>query len=288
MDSRTGENPRHGFFRENAFYHPDLRFSLRFPGGWQTQNLPQAVVAAARDGSAAIELTLAPGETAAQAFSGFARQSGLQLGQPVPALGERPSRSWRRIRRQTQSGGIRGIVAFVEQGGRVYRIVGYGAATRYVDYAPAVNATIQSFQTVSDPDVLGVRGNRIAIVQVPRDLHARRVRPAVSVDGSSRAAGCHQPPGRRVGENRTRLFGEARRCVDVMPNAEKPRAQSPEPRGLRCARLRSLHQSGGDGLTDMTRGVLGRVHEQSEHGARETRAADGARLEQARGRGRSS
>lgn len=165
-----GENPRHGFFRKNAFYHPDLRFSLTFPGGWQTQNLPQAVVAAAQDGSAAIELTLAPAETASQALAGFARQSGLQVGQPVrrsvnglPAMGAE-------FFAKTQNGGIRGIAAFVEQGGRVYQIVGYGAAPRYAAYAPAVNGTIQSFQTVSDPEVLGVRANRIEIVQAPRDL----------------------------------------------------------------------------------------------------------------------
>ena len=45
-----GENPREGFFRGNAFYHPDLRFQLAFPRGFKTQNQKQAVagVSAAR------------------------------------------------------------------------------------------------------------------------------------------------------------------------------------------------------------------------------------------------
>ena len=45
-----GENPRQGYFREDAFYHPDLRFQLRLPDGWQTQNTPQAVIAVAPQG----------------------------------------------------------------------------------------------------------------------------------------------------------------------------------------------------------------------------------------------
>ena len=36
-----GENPRHGFFKGDAFYHPDLRFQFRFPDGWQTKTRPR-------------------------------------------------------------------------------------------------------------------------------------------------------------------------------------------------------------------------------------------------------
>jgi predicted Zn-dependent protease len=35
LDGMTfGENPREGFFRENAFYHPDLRFRMELPQGF--------------------------------------------------------------------------------------------------------------------------------------------------------------------------------------------------------------------------------------------------------------
>jgi predicted Zn-dependent protease len=164
-----GENPRQGFFRETAFYHPDLQFQLQFPPGWQTQNLQQAVVGVAKDGSAAIELTLAPAETPEQGLQRFASQKGLQFGQPVrrsvgglPAVGAE-------FLAETQQGRLRGVAAFVQHGGRVYQIVGYGAASNYGAYASAIGTTIDSFRPVTDRAVLSITANRIDIVQLTRE-----------------------------------------------------------------------------------------------------------------------
>jgi predicted Zn-dependent protease len=38
-----GENPREGYFKGTTFLHPDMKFRLEFPSGWQTQNQKQAV-----------------------------------------------------------------------------------------------------------------------------------------------------------------------------------------------------------------------------------------------------
>ncbi len=40
-----GANPRHGYFEDDRFLHPDIAFQLTFPQGWRTQNLPQVVMA---------------------------------------------------------------------------------------------------------------------------------------------------------------------------------------------------------------------------------------------------
>src|SRR5881275_2326244 len=40
-----GNNPREGYFKENQFFHPDLRFRVTFPEGWTTNNGKQAVIA---------------------------------------------------------------------------------------------------------------------------------------------------------------------------------------------------------------------------------------------------
>ena len=37
--------PREGFFRNGEFLHPDLRFRMRVPSDWKTQNTKQAVLA---------------------------------------------------------------------------------------------------------------------------------------------------------------------------------------------------------------------------------------------------
>ena len=66
-----GEDPRQGFFEGRTFYHPDLRFQLTYPQGWQTQNTPDAVVAMSPQQDAIIQLGLAgqtPPQQAAQQF----------------------------------------------------------------------------------------------------------------------------------------------------------------------------------------------------------------------------
>src|SRR6266480_2804604 len=36
-----GNNPRDGYFKENQFFHPELRFRMTFPQGWTTSNAKQ-------------------------------------------------------------------------------------------------------------------------------------------------------------------------------------------------------------------------------------------------------
>ena len=55
-----GDDPSGGLFDdENKFVHPDLRFSLRFPPGWETMNSAQAVRAISPRRDAQAELTVA-------------------------------------------------------------------------------------------------------------------------------------------------------------------------------------------------------------------------------------
>jgi predicted Zn-dependent protease len=51
-----GSDPRQGYFEGNRFYHPDLRFQLIFPDGWQTDNQPSAVVAKGSSGAMQLRL----------------------------------------------------------------------------------------------------------------------------------------------------------------------------------------------------------------------------------------
>lgn len=163
-----GKNPRHGFFRENTFYHPELRFQLTFPRGWRTQNLTQAVVGTAPQGTAAIELTIAPGESAEQALRRFADQSGMDVGRPlVEHFGGLPGIQ-AEFGARTQQGAVRGVVALIEQRGRVYQLLAYSGAGYYSAAAAALTAAIDSFRPVTDPSILSVEPNRIGIVRLPR------------------------------------------------------------------------------------------------------------------------
>jgi predicted Zn-dependent protease len=163
-----GKNPRDGFFRDGTFYHPDLQFQFRVPAGWQGQNLTQAVVAAAPDGAAAVELTLVPVKTAEEGLRRFTAQQGLQVGNAgrrtlngLPTVGAE-------FAAQAQGTQVRGLVFYVEHRERVYQLVGYTAAQRFGAHSAAIVSTLESFAPVRDPAVLNVQPNRVEIVRLDR------------------------------------------------------------------------------------------------------------------------
>jgi len=66
-----GDNPRQGYVSGHDFLHPDLRFAVTFPDGWQIQNTPSAVLSGDTEGTAQIQLTL---EQSDVALSEYVRQ----------------------------------------------------------------------------------------------------------------------------------------------------------------------------------------------------------------------
>jgi predicted Zn-dependent protease len=49
-----GSNPRQGYIEGNHFYHPDMKFYFRIPRGWKSENTPQRVTMASKDGNGLI------------------------------------------------------------------------------------------------------------------------------------------------------------------------------------------------------------------------------------------
>jgi predicted Zn-dependent protease len=162
-----GADPRQGFFRGTHFYHPKLRFQVRFPEGWQTQNLSQAVVAVAPENRAVIQVTIAGDIRPEAALERFFAQPGIAAGRVVrddvhgapAAIGE--------FQAQTDGGVVQGLAAYVLHGGLTYQLIGYTAASSYSNYGAAFESAIRSFDSVKDPAVLNVAPQRIDIVKVP-------------------------------------------------------------------------------------------------------------------------
>jgi predicted Zn-dependent protease len=163
-----GENPRNGFFRNGVFYHPDMRFRLAFPSGWQAQNTPQAVVAVSPQQDAMIQLTLAQGASPDAAARQFLSQQGIQAGQAasqtvngVPAVASY-------FQAQTEQGTIQGLVAFFGHNGQTYQVLAYSPSQRFSAYDPVIRQVIGSFAPVSDPAILNVQPNVVRVVRVDR------------------------------------------------------------------------------------------------------------------------
>lgn len=165
-----GENPRNGYFRGNSFLHPDMQFQIDFPQGWQTQNLPQAVVAASPRQDAVLQLTLAGAGGAQASAQRFLSQQGIQqlrttreTIQGLPAVVSF-------FQAQTQQGELRGLVGFIEHGGQTFQVLGYSPAAGFSANDPEFQRALGSFRRLTDPQALAAQPNRIDIVRVPQTM----------------------------------------------------------------------------------------------------------------------
>ncbi len=166
-----GENPRQGYFQQNVFLHPDLRFSIVFPADWRTQNLPQAVVGMSARQDAMLQLSLAEQvSTAEEAARRFFSQQGVQAGQGGRTTVNGLQATVVYFQAQSQQGVVAGIVQFVEHNGRVFQVLAYASGQLFRQYEGLFRQALGSFSPVTDAAVLNIRPNRIRIVRVPQAM----------------------------------------------------------------------------------------------------------------------
>jgi predicted Zn-dependent protease len=164
-----GVNPRNGFFRDGRYFHPDLRFQIVFPRGWQTQNMAQAVVAVSPQQNAAMQLSLAQDATPEAAAQRFL-QGGVQAGPTSRTTINGLPAVVASFRAQTQQGTLQGTVGFVSYDGRVYQIMGYSALAAFPANDPLFTQTIRSFASLADPQILNIQPNLISVVRTDRAM----------------------------------------------------------------------------------------------------------------------
>jgi predicted Zn-dependent protease len=162
-----GANPREGFFRDGAFYHPDLRFRFELPQGFEGQNTKQAVWAVSPDGDAVFQLALAQGESPdgpAQDF--FGRQDIRTLDADRTTVSGLPAvvGTFEMTQDQTR---LRGLAGFVRLEGRVYRLIGYTGRASWSRYSRSFDTALRSFGPLRERWALDVEPRRIEVV-VPR------------------------------------------------------------------------------------------------------------------------
>jgi predicted Zn-dependent protease len=165
-----GADPRAGYFAGDRFLHPALRFQLVFPQGWQKQNLPEAVLGASPDQSAALELTVVDSGPAATAMRGFAAGQGIQVaGTSSQALNGVPAVSGT-FQAQTDQGAVAGLVTFLDYGGHTFRLLGYTPAGSLETYRAALEQALRSFAPLTDPAILNVQPRRVRLVTTDRAM----------------------------------------------------------------------------------------------------------------------
>jgi predicted Zn-dependent protease len=159
-----GANPREGYFRGSVFLHPDMKFQLEFPEGWQTRNMKTQVAGINQAQNVMIRLKLADAESAEEATRAFLGQEGLQAGPSwqrsvngLPASGA----AWRASDETTE---YAGDVMYVEHQDLVFEIFGIGLADTFATEREVVGDSLRSFRPMNDPEVLAVEPYRLQVL----------------------------------------------------------------------------------------------------------------------------
>jgi predicted Zn-dependent protease len=165
-----GEDPRQGYFKENRFFHPDMRFRMDFPQGWKFQNMRQAVIGQSPEKDAILQLTLAREETPDAALTRFFSQQGFRRTGPSMGSISGMRTAGDGFAVDTEQGVLQGRVGFVAYGGKVFQLLGYTAQYRWSNYEPAIRRALASFDRLDDPRALAVGPKRLKAVKVDRGM----------------------------------------------------------------------------------------------------------------------
>ena len=165
-----GTNPRQGFFRQNQFFHPNLKFQLDFPTGWKTQNTMTAVIGVSDKQDAMMALELAGNVSPSQGLAEFFKQQGVTSGSTSSEAINGLQAASAEFSAQTQQGQVQGVVSYIRMDPYTYRLLTYTPSQSYNIYRSAFVQSVRSFRALTDPAILAVQPVRIQLVKLPRAM----------------------------------------------------------------------------------------------------------------------
>jgi predicted Zn-dependent protease len=161
-----GDDPRQGYFDGTHFYHPNMKFQLTFPQGWQVQNTPQAVMSVSPNQDAMLQLGLAGQASPRQAAQQFLSQQGIQAGEGSTSSINGLPAATSYFQAQSEQGAIQGIVSFISYGGTTFGLMGYTQAGKLGAYDQMFQSSIRSFSQLRDQSKLNVSPARVELIKL--------------------------------------------------------------------------------------------------------------------------
>jgi len=165
-----GSDPRQGFFRRGVFFQPEMGVALEGPRGWKGSNSRQAVAWQAPDQGAVMALTLSQDQDPRRAADRFFSQSGVVQANgwsgPPGGLGSQ-------FVANTEQGQLEGAVSFVQQGGRVFELIGFSRGGMWGRYANDVARAMGSFGRVDQRQLGRVEPWHVDLVQISKPMNLR-------------------------------------------------------------------------------------------------------------------
>jgi predicted Zn-dependent protease len=177
-----GDSREQGIVRGSDFYHPDLRFTLRFPAGWEVMNSAEQVTARAGENSNAamvLELANVSGSVEQAARSQMATAGFRQLdGQPADINGLQAYVGV--YDGAIENTPIRVRAAHIRSNNQTYLVAGVAPPAEFSRADATFSNTIRSFRALSAAEAERIQPSRVEF---------RTVRAGDTWDSLARAAG---------------------------------------------------------------------------------------------------
>ncbi|NEU70181.1 M48 family metalloprotease [Spirosoma agri] len=188
-----GEDPKQGFVENGYFYHPELRFQFPVPNSWQSQNSPSQFQMAAKDGKSAMILMLAKGNSLDEAAQNLVKELSLNVlenskttinGNPAYVLISRQQQQQQQGQQQQQQDPKTALQIgtwLIQYNNAVYALHGLSAAADFTTSFGTFKQVAENFRSLSDPDKLNRKSERVLVKSSPRDGSFREVVTALGM-----------------------------------------------------------------------------------------------------------
>ncbi len=173
-----GDDPAGGLFDGALFVHPEMRFSIRFPEGWETANTQQAVAAVSPDGDAQASLTFAgEGDDLEKVVDDYLEKEAetlrirvgnrrsIQMGKLKAIRIEGRGREQVMTQVGPQEIGVYSQMTFVGHEGLVFRLALTSIAGSTPKYRGRATAFAMSFRPLDDEGVYSLEVTRLRIAR---------------------------------------------------------------------------------------------------------------------------
>jgi predicted Zn-dependent protease len=167
-----GEDPRQGYFENNYFYHPELKFQFPVPAGWKTQNTPAQVTMVTSDQKAGLILRHGQGQSPQDAAQTTVRNFQIQTVESGASTvnGLSAYRVIGDITDEQSQQTLRVLIYEIQYGDPIYEFIGFSNRNTFNNYLSTFLNTTEGFRQLTDPARLNVQPERLSIREVPRDM----------------------------------------------------------------------------------------------------------------------
>jgi predicted Zn-dependent protease len=176
-----GPDPKQGFVENSMFYHPELKFQFPVPREWMHENSPQQFQMAPKDGKALMALTLAQGNSLEEAAQNTVKQLNLQVvenqattingNRALVLVSRQAPQQGQQQQQQAQNANNTVQIAtwLIQYGGNIYALHGMSYLAQFTTNFRTFESVAQNFKTLTDPDKLNRKPDRLRVKAAPRE-----------------------------------------------------------------------------------------------------------------------